>query len=119
MPATTTFDLDTLRRAHVTRDAALVTTLFTDDAAVQVVDANHPPGEPLRLSGRDAVADLWQQMFDRDMTHDLPNVVLTDDGLAYSIACRYASGEQVLAQALCELRDGKIARATYVQAWDG
>jgi hypothetical protein len=38
--------------------------------------------------------------------------------LAFSQACAYPDGMKVLCLALCELKAGKIARQTVVQAWD-
>jgi hypothetical protein len=35
------------------------------------------------------------------------------------VACRYDTGERVLTSETCQLRDGRIARETLVQAWDG
>ena len=53
---TSTIDVDALRRAYATRDAAGLLALYADDATVEIVDAVHPPSHPRRLAGRERCA---------------------------------------------------------------
>jgi hypothetical protein len=54
------------------------------------------------------------------MKHELEKVVVGDDSIAYQVACRYDDGTKVLAAVVCDIsEEGKIARETVVQAWDG
>ena len=52
------------------------------------------------------------------MTHKVETSVAEHDKLAFTQACAYPDGMKVLCLALCELKAGKIARQTIVQAWD-
>ena len=45
-------------------------------------------------------------------------VAVGSDAIGYTINCQYADGTKVLCAGVAELRDGKIARETGVQAWD-
>ena len=111
-------DIDTVRRAHEQRDADLLTSLYADDALVQVVDRNHPPSSPLELRGKQAIADFVRDICSRDMTHQVVDDVVGKDRLSFNVACQYASGELVLAASTCDLQNGKIVREVTIQAWD-
>jgi hypothetical protein len=52
------------------------------------------------------------------MTHSVKQAVGDDAGAAFSLACRYPDGTNVLCATLIRLADGQIADQTIVQAWD-
>jgi ketosteroid isomerase-like protein len=115
---TTGFDLDALRRAIEAHDADAVIAFYADDAEVSVIDKGAPPSSPRVLRGKDEIAAQWRDVLARDMTHDIQQEVVGPERVSFATACRYASGERVFAMTVLELRDGKIARQTDVQAWD-
>jgi ketosteroid isomerase-like protein len=110
--------MDALRRGTEGRDAALLAGLYAEDATLRVVDEAHPPGAPLELRGRPAIAAMLADVCARDMTHRIEQTVVGDGQLAFTEDCVYPDGVRVLCAAVVELRDGKIARQTNVQAWD-
>lgn len=112
------FDLDALRRAMETRDAAAQTAMFADDADISMVDKDNPPSAPRQIQGREAIAALFDDICNRDMTHEVQRALVSGDTAAFSEACRYADGTRVLSNAVLDLRDGRIAHAEFVQAWD-
>lgn len=116
---TTTFDIDTLRRGHVEHDAATLTSLYADDAVIEVVDASRPPSQPLRLEGTEQIRAFYDDICSRDMVHEVAEAFTDGEHLAFRVACQYATGERVLTSDTCDLRDGRIVRETIVQAWDG
>ena len=118
MSSAATVDIDTVRQAHEQRNADLLTSLYADDALIQVVDRTHPPSSPLELRGKQAIADFWRDICSRDMTHQVIDEVIGKDRLSFDVACQYASGERVLAASMCDLHNGKIVREVTVQAWD-
>ena len=73
---------------------------------------------PRVLHGRDEVAAWIQDSCGREMTHAVEHAVVDGRGAAFSEACRYPDGTNVLCATVMELRDGQIARQTVVQAWD-
>jgi hypothetical protein len=52
------------------------------------------------------------------MTHHVEMQVVGHGGAAFTEACRYPDGTNVLCVAVLELREGLIAREVGVQAWD-
>ena len=52
------------------------------------------------------------------MTHTVELGVADGDRLAFTQSCAYPDGLKVYCSAMIELKDGKIARQTMVQAWD-
>jgi ketosteroid isomerase-like protein len=114
----TAFDFARLRRAIEERDASSQLALYTDDAEVRLVDRDHPPRAPRVLHGRDAIRQWIEDVCARDMTHRVENEVLGDGRAAFTEACRYPDGTNVLCSAVLELREGRIARQLGVQAWD-
>ena len=113
-----TFDADALRRAFSHRDARSLSALYTDDATLEFVDAEHTPSRPQRIHGREAIDAHIAELFARDMTHAVDSVVIGDDALGYSIRCAYPDGTRVLCVATATLRDGRIAGQVAAQAWD-
>ena len=107
-----------LRSAYTTRDAAALAALYADDATVQIVDAVHTPSHPAVFAGREALLAHFEDVFARDMTHEVDTVALSGNALGYSLRCTYADGMKVSCAATAVLRDGLIVREAGVQAWD-
>jgi hypothetical protein len=120
MPSTTTFDLERLRRGMEERDADTLLSLYADDAEITEVDAINPPRTPRVLRGKEQIAEHLRDVCARDMTHRLERPVVTADRLAYTEACRYADGTNVLCMATADLDEqGRIVSQVAVTAWDG
>ena len=51
------------------------------------------------------------------MTHKIENSVAAGNRLAFTQCCTYPDGAKVLA--MLDLKAGKIAQQTVIQAWDG
>lgn len=112
------FDFAELRRALEERDSAAQLALYADDAEVTLVDRINTPGSPRLLRGHDEIRTWIEDTCERDMTHRVDMQVLGDGGAAFTEACRYPDGTNVLCAAVLELRYGQIARQVGVQAWD-
>jgi ketosteroid isomerase-like protein len=115
---TQTFDFVELKRALEERDATAQLALYADDAEVRLVDRINTPGAPRVLRGREEIRGWIEDICERDMTHRVEMQVVGDGGAAFTEACRYPDGTNVLCAAVLELRDGRIARELGVQAWD-
>ena len=112
------FDLAALARAIEERDAGAQLELFDDDAEVTLIDRANPPARPRVLAGKDAIREWIEDVCARDMTHHVELQLLDGDRAAFSETCRYPDGAGVACAAFMELRDGRVARMTGVQAWD-
>jgi ketosteroid isomerase-like protein len=115
---TTTFDAAALKRAIENRDAEALLGLYADDAVVEVADHEHPPAAPSRAAGKDALRAVFADVYGRDMTHRVGPIAVDGESVGYIVRCAYPDGTRVLCSAVAELRDGRIARETGVQAWD-
>ena len=108
-----------LKRAIEGRNARALAALYGEDAVVQVIDRDNPPSKPRNLEGKSAIASYFEDVCGRDMTHKVENGVAVGNRLAFTQSCAYPDGTKVFCSAMVELKGGKIARQTVVQAWDG
>jgi ketosteroid isomerase-like protein len=111
-------DLEALRRAVESRDAAAQAANYADDAVLEAVDHENPPSKPRTLRGREQIAALLADVCARDMTHQVLGAMTDREHAAIQVACTYADGTRVLCSSFYELRDGRIVRERLVQAWD-
>jgi len=116
--ATPAFDTEALRRGIEGHDAAALLSLYADDAELRIVDRNTQPSHPMVKHGRDEISAMLNDVYGRDMTHKLEQVVVQGDHVAYTESCEYPDGVRVLAGSMLSLRDGKIVDQTVLQAWD-
>ena len=107
-----------LKQAIETRDGRRLAGFYADDAEVQVIDRNNPPSRPRLVRGRAAITTYWADICSRAMTHAVEFAVTEGDRLAFTQACVYPDGTRVFCIAAVELRNGRIARQSLVQAWD-
>jgi hypothetical protein len=114
----TTLDGAALRRAFADRDAATLTSLYADDATIEVADAKTTPSRPLKLEGRDAIRAYYDDVFGRDMTHEIDTLAISGDSAGFSVRCAYPDGTRVVCVATAQLRGGAIVHQLTAQAWD-
>ncbi|MGX8010407.1 nuclear transport factor 2 family protein [Mesorhizobium sp. ORM8.1] len=107
-----------IKKAIEGRDGKMLSSFYADDALVRVIDRNNPPSKPREVRGRAAIATFWDDICSRAMTHKVDTTIANGDSLAFTQACAYPDGTKVFAAAMLELKDGRIARQTVVQAWD-
>ncbi|MDH3227882.1 MAG: nuclear transport factor 2 family protein [Thermoleophilia bacterium] len=118
MPTATTFDFELLREAIEQANESSLVGFYADDAEMQVIDKDRPPGSPLVLHGKSEIGELYRDICSRAMTHEVQDPVLTPDRVAFNEACRYPDGLRVLSANTLDLHGGKIVRHRLVQAWD-
>jgi ketosteroid isomerase-like protein len=107
-----------IKRAIEGRDGRMLSSFYADDAIVRVVDRNNPPSRPREVRGKQAITTFWDDICSRAMTHEVAFSVAEGERLAFSQACAYPDGAKVFCLAMVELKGGKIAHQTLVQAWD-
>jgi hypothetical protein len=114
----TTFDLDRFARATEERDAATQVSMYAPDAIVTIADKVTKPGSPRVLSTPETIKSWIEDTCSRDMTHSVQHRVQDETGAAFTLACRYADGTNVICATVIELDAGLIASQAIVQAWD-
>ncbi|MBV9050133.1 MAG: nuclear transport factor 2 family protein [Solirubrobacterales bacterium] len=118
MSTTTSFDLDRFTRAAEERDASTQLSMYGSDATVTIADKVSQPGTPRVLRTHQQIKDWLEEMYGREMTHSVQHTVKDDNGAAYTQACRYPDGTNVLCATVIELEGGQISGQTVVQVWD-
>jgi len=118
MSTTTTFDLDRFTRAAEERDAATQLSMYGDEAVVTINNKISQPGAPRVLRGREEIKAWLEDVYGRDMSHSVKHRVLDDTGAAFTQACRYPDGTNVLCATLIELDGGVISGQTVLETWD-
>ena len=109
----------TLKRAIEGRNARSLSGFYTHDAIVRVIDRDHPPSKPNSIKGKKAIAAYFTDVCGRDMTHKLVSGIADKKRIAFTQNCTYPDGTKVFCSTMIELKGGKIAKQTIVQAWDG
>jgi hypothetical protein len=113
-----TITLDEVRKAIETRDGAALRRFYADDAVLLIIDQLNPPTQPREIKGHAAVAEYFDDVCGRAMTHSVENGIQNGDRMAFTQACRYPDGKGVFCSATLQLSGGKIVRQVMVQAWD-
>jgi ketosteroid isomerase-like protein len=108
----------TIKRAIEGRDGRMLASFYADDAVVRVIDRNNPPSKPREVKGKSAIATFWDDICSRAMTHKVETSIAEGNRLAFTQTCAYPDGAKVFCLAVVELKNGKIAHQTVVQAWD-
>jgi hypothetical protein len=114
----TTFDFARFCRAVEGRDSGTQLAMYAPGAKVTIVDRLSPPGTPRVLTGRDEIRAWIEDIDGREMTHAVGHGVTDEHGAAFTEACRYPDGTNVLCATVLKLADGQIIDQTVLQAWD-
>ncbi|CDX26274.1 conserved hypothetical protein [Mesorhizobium sp. ORS 3324] len=115
---TQTVDGAAIKKAIEGRDGKMLSSFYADDALVRVIDRNNPPSKPREIRGRAAINTFWDDICSRAMIHKVDTTIAEGNNLAFTQACAYPDGTKVFCAAMLELKNGRIARQTVVQAWD-
>jgi hypothetical protein len=112
------FDLDRFARAAEARDAETQLSMYGPQAQVTITDKVTQPGAPRVLRSRDEIKEWLDDVYGREMTHEVRHRVVDETGAAFTEACRYPDGTNVLCATVIALSDGLISDQTVVQVWD-
>jgi hypothetical protein len=118
MGTITTFDLDRFARAAEARDAATQLSMYGPAAVVTISNKISQPGAPRVLRTHEEIKAWLEDMYGRDMTHSVKHRVVDDTGAAFTQACRYPDGTNVLCATVIELDRGVISGQTVLEVWD-
>ena len=119
MTKSTPLTVASLKRAIEGRNGRALSDFYANDAVLRVIDRDNPPSKPNSIKGKKAISAYFNDVCGRDMTHKLVSGVADKKRIAFTQNCTYPDGTKVFCSAMIELKGGKIARQTVVQAWDG
>lgn len=111
--------METLKYAIETEDVQGLIECYAPDATMTMMDNTRPPSAPAIAKGGKEIAELLHDVYSRDMSHELSDVVEADGSAGFVERCVYrADGLKVVSANLIELNDdGLIAKHLAVQAW--
>ncbi|MER7751234.1 nuclear transport factor 2 family protein [Kitasatospora sp. NPDC097643] len=116
--APSAFDTRALREGIERSNADALLALYAEDAELRMVDHKTQPSHPLVMHGRDEIGAMLSDIYGREMTHKLEQVVVQGDHVAFMESCLYPDGVRVLMTSMAGLKDGRIVDQTSIQAWD-
>lgn len=117
-PGTPEAVLKAIRAGYERRDAALLASVYAEEAQYTIVNRNNPPSRPLVLRGRAAVRSMFEDLCSREMTHRIERQVVGEDAIAFSNHCQYPDGCRVVALNIATLREGRIVSELSADCWD-
>lgn len=109
--------VDIINRAHHRREPDPLLDLLADDAEYVSYDMDSL-AEPRTMSGKDQIRAQLEDVFSRDMTHEVRDVVVGEDAISYVVHCTYPDGKRVVGSTVAYLRDGAIVRMVSHVSWD-
>lgn len=109
--------VDIINHAHHRREPDALLDLVADDAELVEYDKDNL-AEPRTRSGKDEIGAMMQDVFSRDMTHEVRDVVVGEDAISYVVHCTYPDGKRVVGSTVVYLQDGMIVRMVSHTSWD-
>jgi ketosteroid isomerase-like protein len=114
----TTLDLEALRRSYEEWDVEALLALYADDVELIQIDRDNPPSSPRLRHGKEVFRGMFEHCAAAGVKATVENAVAGDDRAAASVTCEFPDGRRVVANAVFELRDGRIVRERDVAAGD-
>jgi ketosteroid isomerase-like protein len=115
---TRSFDLETLRRGYEEWDIEALLALYADDVELVQIDRDNPPSSPRVRHGNEVVRGMLEHCAAAGVKATVDNGVAADGRAAATITCEFPRGRKVVANAIFELRDGRIVRERDVLSGD-
>jgi ketosteroid isomerase-like protein len=114
----TKFDLDAFKRAYEDWDIERLVGLYADDVELVQIDRDNPPSAPRVRHGREVLKGMFEHCAAAGVQATVENAVTGEDRAAATVTCEFPGGRKVVANAILELRDGRIVREREVVAGD-
>jgi ketosteroid isomerase-like protein len=116
--ASTSLDLEALRRGYEQWDVEALLALYADDVELIQIDRDNPPSSPRLRHGKDVFRGMFEHCAAAGVKATVENAVAGEDRAAATVTCEFPGGRKVVANAVFELRDGRIVRERDVAAGD-
>jgi ketosteroid isomerase-like protein len=111
-------DLETLRRGYKQWDVEALLALYADDVELVQIDRDNPPSSPRVRRGKEVLRGMFEHCAAAGVEATVENAVACEERAAATVTCSFPGGRRVVANAVFELRDGRIVREHDVQAGD-
>jgi ketosteroid isomerase-like protein len=114
----TAFDLEAFRRGYEEWDVEALLALYADEVELIQIDRDNPPSSPRVRHGKEVFKGMFEHCAAAGVTATVENAVAGEDRAAATVTCEFPGGRKVIANAILELRDGRIVRERDVLAGD-
>lgn len=114
----TSFDLDAFRRGYEEWDIDALLALYADDVELIQIDRDNPPSSPRVRHGKEVFRGMFEHCAAAGVKATVESAVTGEDRAAATVTCEFPGGRKVVANAILELRDGRVVRERDVQAGD-
>jgi ketosteroid isomerase-like protein len=114
----TSFDLETLRNGYEGWDIEALLALYADEVELIQIDRDNPPSSPRVRHGKEVLKGMFEHCAAAGVKATVENEVAGDGRAAATVTCEFPGGRKVIANAIFELRDGRIVREREVVAGD-
>jgi ketosteroid isomerase-like protein len=116
--AATSFDLEAFRAAYEAWDTEGLLAMYADDVELIQIDRDNPPSAPRVRHGQDVLRGMFEHCAAAGVKATVENGVAGEGRAAATVTCEFPGGRKVVANAILELRDGRIVREREVVAGD-
>jgi ketosteroid isomerase-like protein len=114
----TSVDLEAFTRGYEEWDIEALLSLYADEVELIQIDRDNPPSSPRVRHGKDVLRGMFEHCAAAGVKATVENAVAGEDRAAATITCEFPGGRKVLANAVLEVRDGRIVREREVVAGD-
>ena len=111
MSTQTTFDIDGLARAVVSRNADYQLALYADRAEVEFIDPTHPEAPLQVLRGKQAIQEWLLDMSSPEVRYQVRDTVAGHQSVRFTEECAYPDGTGLRYDCRAEIQSGQITRA--------
>lgn len=112
------FDFAAFKDAFERKDAARWAQFYAEDAEWIEYKPSAPPRDPVRMVGRERIAEFLASLERSEIEITLSDEVLGESRAAFSVDVTLADGRHVFEHTIVHIEDGMVARQVDVEAWD-
>ena len=112
------FDFAAFKDAFERKDAKRWALFYTDDAEWIEYKPSAPPSDPVRMAGRERIAEFLASLEGSGIEITISDEVLGRERAAFSVDVTLPDGGRVFEHTIVHFEDGKVARQVDVEAWD-
>jgi ketosteroid isomerase-like protein len=103
------FDYSAFKDAFERKDAERWAQFYADDAEWIEYKPSAPPRDPVRMSGRERIAEFMASLAQTELEITLADEVLGDARVAFSVDITLPDGRRVFEHTIMHIEDGRIA----------
>ena len=112
------FDFSAFKDAFERKEAQRWAQFYAEDAQWIEYKPSAPPHDPVRMVGRESIAEFLSSLEGSDIEISLSDEVLGRKRIAFSVDVTLSDGRRVFEHTIVHIEDGKIVRQVDVEAWD-